>query len=105
MAQERILSELVQELCDAKKNGALYISVVETSEDLIRIYFGDGLIYHMRYGTAIGNDCLDILEYYNLYSATFFEGISAPDKPAPDLPSTRDILARIRTVDKKVKVK
>jgi hypothetical protein len=102
---EKILSELVDELHDAKKNGALYISVVETSEDLIRIYFKDGLIYHMRYGTAIGRDCLDILEYYNLYSATFFEGIQAPDKPATDLPTTGEMLARIRTLDKKVKIR
>jgi len=54
---------------------------------------------------ALGNDCLDILEYYNLYSATFFEGIKAPDKPAADLPSTDKIMARIKLMNKKIKVK
>jgi hypothetical protein len=105
MAEERMLGEVMRELYDKKKSGALYVSVIETSEDLIRIYFEKGEIYHLRYGTAIGNDCLDILEFYGLYSATFFEGISAPDTHAKDLPTTREIVARITGFDKKVKVR
>ncbi len=105
MADERMLGDVMRELSRSKKSGALYVSVVETSEDLVRIYFEDGNIYHMRYGTAVGNDCLDILEYYNLYSATFFEGIKAPDKPAPDLPASETIISKIAGFAKKVKVK
>jgi hypothetical protein len=105
MAEERTLGEVMRELSDKKKSGALYVSVVATSEDLIRIYFEKGEIYHLRYGTAVGNDCLDILEYYDLYSATFFEGISAPDAAAKDLPLTGQIIARISGLDKKVKVR
>ena len=105
MESELFFADVIEDLLRAKKNGALYVAVVETSEDLIRMYFKDGQIYHLRYGTALGNDCLDILEYYNLYSATFFEGIKAPDKPAADLPSTQNIMARIRLMNKKVKLK
>jgi hypothetical protein len=105
MGEERYFADIIQELLSDKKNGALYVSVVETSEDLVRIYFKNGQLYHLRYGTAIGKDCLDILEFYNLYSAIFFEGITAPDRPAEDLPSTKEILSRIRQMDKKVKVK
>ncbi len=105
VGEERVFADLIQDLLNAKKNGALYISVVETSEDIVRMYFKDGQIYHLRYGTAIGRDCLDILEYYNLYSATFFEEIKAPDKPATDLPSTAEMLSRIRRMNKMVKVK
>lgn len=104
-AEERLLGDVMLELYDKKKSGALYVSVVETSEDLIRIYFEKGEIYHLRYGTAIGNDCLDILEFYELYSATFFEGITAPDAPAKDLPPTRSIIARINGLNKKVKAR
>lgn len=104
-AEARMLGEVMQELYDKKKSGALYVSVVETSEDLIRIYFENGEIYHLRYGTAVGNDCLDILEFYELYSATFFEGIGAPDAPAKDLPSTREIITRITGFNKKVKAR
>lgn len=105
MESEQFFADVIQNYLSAKKNGALYVSVVETSEDLVRIYFKDGQIYHLRYGTALGKDCLDILEYYNLHSATFFEGITAPDKPAADLPSTQQIMARIRLMNKKIKVK
>lgn len=105
MGEERYFADVIQDLLNEGKNGALYISVVETSEDLVRMYFKNGQIYHLRYGTAIGADCLDILEYYNLYSATFFEGIKAPDKPAADLPPTKELLSRIRRLDKKIKVK
>ena len=105
MESEQLFADVIQKFLDGKKNGALYVAVVETSEDLIRMYFQDGQIYHVRYGTALGNDCLDILEYYNLYSATFFEGITAPDKPAADLPSTQKIMERIRQMNKKVKLK
>ena len=105
MNEERLLADFIKELTRAKKSGALYVSVVETSEDLVRIYFEEGRIYHIRYGTAVGNDCLDILEYYNLYSATFFQGIKAPDKPATDLPSSEAIVAKIASFKKTVKVK
>ena len=105
MAEEQLFVNVIRDILSSKKNGALYVSVVETSEDLVRMYFKDGQIYHLRYGTAIGNDCLDILEFYGLYSATFFEGIKAPDKPAADLPSTNEILSRIEKMNKKVKVK
>jgi hypothetical protein len=104
MGKEQLFAEVIQDILTAKKNGALYVNIVETSEDILRIYFRDGQIYHCRYGTAIGNDCLDILDYYNLYSATFFEGIKAPDKPPTDLPPTKEILTKIRQLNKKVKV-
>ena len=105
MAQERMFTDVIRELAEHKKSGALYVSVIETSEDLIRIYFEKGEIYHLRYGSAIGVDCLVILEYYNLYSATFFEGIKAPDTPAKNLPKTNAIIAKLSRFDKKVKVR
>jgi hypothetical protein len=95
----------MREIHDKKKSGALYVSVVATSEDLIRIYFEKGEIYHLRYGTAIGNDVLDILEYYDLYSATFFDGIRAPDAASKDIPPTTTILAKITGLNKMVKVR
>ncbi|MCK9418746.1 MAG: DUF4388 domain-containing protein [Nitrospirae bacterium] len=104
MEQEQLFADVIQDILTARKNGALYVNIRETSEDILRMYFKEGQIYHLRYGTAIGNDCLDILDYYNLYSATFFEGITAPDKPPADLPSTKEILAKIRQLNKKVKV-
>ena len=105
MSQERLFADVLQELYERKKTGALYVSIVETSEDLVRIYFLDGAIYHVRYGSAVGKDCLDILEYYNLWGATFFEGIDAPGNAKSLLPDTKMIIEQIRKLNKKVKVK
>ncbi len=105
MANERLLADVLKDLHDEKKTGAIYVSVVETSEDLIRIYLDTGDIYHIRYGTAIGKDCLDILEYYNLWNATFFAGIRAPGELAKDLPDTERIIDLARKTNKTVKVK
>lgn len=103
---EQPFADVLQDLRHARKTGALYISMVETSEDLLRIYFRNGDIYFVRYGTASGKDCLDILEYYNLWSATYFEGIEAPKgSVSADLPKTQEIISQIRALNKNVKVK
>ncbi len=106
MAQEKQIGEVLQDLYGAKKSGALYISIVEQSEDLFRVYFKDGAIYHIRYGSAQGKDCLDLLEYYTLYSATWFDAITSPgDAKSTDLPSMESIIAAVKRLDKKVKVR
>jgi hypothetical protein len=106
MAEEKLFADVIQGIYEAKKNGALYVSTVEASEDLFRVYFKNGEIYHIQYGSASGNDCLDIVEYYTLHSATFFEGIRAPERtPSMNLPPTKIIIALLRRLDKKVKVR
>ena len=90
---------------EREEEGALYIRIVEKSEDMVRFYFQSGEIYHVRYGSAIGNDCLDILQFYSFETASFYEGISAPDKPAKDLPSTDEIIARFRKAGQSVKTR
>jgi hypothetical protein len=106
MAEEKLFADLIEGIYGEKKTGALYVSTVETSEDLFRIYFKNGEIYHMRYGSASGSDCLDIVEYYTLHSATFFEGIRAPERiPSMNLPPTRIIITLLRGFGKKVKIR
>jgi len=105
MAQVKLFADLLQELRSGKKNGALYISIAEKSEDMARFYFRDGELYHVRYGTAIGNDCLDVMEFYTMNSASFYEGITATDTPAKDLPTTADIIDRFRKSGQSVKAR
>jgi hypothetical protein len=104
MARERLVADLLQELLLAKKNGAVYFTVKEQSEDMARLYFRKGELYHVRYGSAAGRDCLDILHYYTLTSASFFEGIIAVDAPAKGLPPTDAIIAWFRRTGQIVKV-
>ncbi len=105
MAQVKLFADLLQELRSGRKNGALYISIAEKSEDMARFYFRNGELYHVRYGTAIGNDCLDIMEFYTMNSASFYEGITAPDTPAKDLPATDAVIARFRKNAQSVKAR
>ena len=102
MPTELDFADILQELYDTKKTGALYVRIVETSEDLYRLFFKDGKICHVRYGSAVGKDCLDILEYYTLAGATYFDGINAPNLTTTDLPDTEQIISMIRGLNKKV---
>ena len=102
MKTELYFADIVQQLHDAKRTGALYIRILETSEDLYRIFFDNGNICQIRYGSAVGRDCLDIIEYYNLVAATFFDGIKVPDCAATDLPDTEQIISTFRCFNKKV---
>jgi hypothetical protein len=95
MARDILFGDLLHEMVQGRKTGALYVSIVEASEDMVRFYFRNGEIYHLRYGSAIGKDCLDIIEFYSLGSASFYEGFVAPDKPAENLPKTEDIIAQL----------
>ncbi len=104
MAKEEYFSDVMEDLYKTRKSGALFINVVESSEDLIRIYFNDGEIYYITYGSAIGQDALDIIEYYNLKNATFFEGLKAPEDIAIMKISTKKFIAAMKKTFKKVKL-
>jgi hypothetical protein len=65
------------------------------------MFFKNGNICHVRYGSAVGKDCLDILEYYTLAGATFFDGINAPALTS-DLPNTEQIISMMRGFKMKV---
>ena len=66
MAALTLFADVLQEYSSGKKTGALFVSGVETSENLIRFFFKDGGIYHLSYGPITGKDLLDILDCYNL---------------------------------------
>jgi hypothetical protein len=105
MAEERLLADVLRDIQQEQRSGALYISMVETSEDLLRIYFEKGRIYHLQYGSASDRECLDILEYYKFYSSTYFDGIKAPGSPHADLPPTAEIIEKFTRMNKTVKIR
>jgi len=104
MAKEQYFADLIEEIYKTKKNGSLFVNVIESSEDLIRIYFKDGEIYYISYGSAIGQDALDIIEYYTLLNATFFEGLAAPEGIVPSKFPTKKFIASMKNTNKKVRV-
>lgn len=104
MAKEEYFSDVLQDLHKTRKNGALFVNVVESSEDLIRIYFHNGEIYYVTYGSAIGQDALEIIEYYTLRNATFFENLNAPEDIAILKLSTDKFITMMKKTFKKVRV-
>lgn len=101
MTSERLLADVLQGYCEAKKTGAIYISVMETSENLVRFYFKDGELCHLSYGPVKDRECLDILACYDFGKAVFFEGLKPPALSS-DLPKTAEIIAVIKQQNKKV---
>lgn len=83
MPKNRYFAHVLQEMYDARRTGAYFITLKETSEDLFKIYIKDGELASVTYGSAVGQDALEILEYYNLQNGTFFEGFTVPAGIAP----------------------
>lgn len=104
MAKIRSFAAVLKEFHEAKKSGQLFVLVVESSEDLFRIYLKSGEIYYVSYGSAIGQDALDIIEYYTLDNATFLEGSVAPAGAAAIKVQTQKFISLMDKADKKVRV-
>jgi len=104
MARDRIFAEVLQELLDAKRSGSFFINVKESSEDLIRLYIKNGELDAITYGFAKGEDVMDIIEYYTLQNATYFNGLAAPsDVLSMKLPMKKFIGA-MRKANKTIRV-
>ena len=101
MAVLREFADVLQDFHEKKKNGALFVSVAVTSENLIRFYFRDGEIYHLCYGTTSDRECLDILDCYDLDKAVYFDGMKSAIASS-GLPRTRDLITQIRRKGKNV---
>ncbi len=104
MARMRSFADVLRELHKAKKSGQLFVLVQESSEDLIRIYLKNGEIYYVSYGSATGQDALDIIEYYTFDNATFLEGSAPPAGVATSNFQTEKFIALMEKADKKVRV-
>lgn len=104
MAKIRDFADMLKEFHEARKSGQLFVKVVESSEDLIRIYLKNGEIYYVSYGSAIGQDALDIIEYYTFDTATFVEGSAAPAGTAASKFQTEKFISLMRKADKSVRV-
>jgi hypothetical protein len=83
--------------------GALYLSVVDASENLDRFYFKDGSIYNISYEPVKDKECLDILDCYCMGKIIYFGGMKSV-RVSAGLPPTDEIIAMIRRIGKQVQV-
>lgn len=91
----KVLGDVLHEYHGEKKSGALFLAVKEKSENLVRIFFHEGLIRHMSYGPCSGKDCLEIVDCYEFTTAYFVKDMKSP-AVSNDLPSTPEIIERFR---------
>lgn len=104
MAKDMFFADLLRDLYNTKKTGQLFVNVLQSSEDLIRIYIRRGEIYYFSYGSAIGQDAIDVVEYYTFGNATFLEGSLAPAGTAASRFSTSKFIEMMRKSYKRVRV-
>ena len=95
MAVLKQLADVLQGYYTGKKTGALFVSIAEASENLVRFYFKDGNIYSLSYGPVKDRECLDILCCYTFGKAVYFDGMKSPSASA-DLPNTPDIITLVK---------
>ena len=103
MARELLLADVLEECCRENSTGALFISVPEANENLIRFYLKDSEICYLSYGEIKDRDCLTAVECQDLGKAVYFEGIKAP-VVSSTLPKTDEIIASLRQSGKRVLV-
>jgi hypothetical protein len=103
VATLKLFADVLQECHTEKKTGALFVTVAEASENLIRFYFKDGNIYSISYGQAKDKECIEILDCYDLGKTVYFDGLKAPSA-TPGLPSTEEIITTVRKSGKQVQV-
>ncbi len=101
MAIQKLFADVLEDCHAGKKTGALFVSVTEASENLIRFYFKEGNIYSVSYGPVKDRECLDILDCYDLGKVVYFDGLKTP-AGSPGLPSTEEIIKNARKSGKTV---
>lgn len=93
-------ADVLERIHREKKTGLLNITVRQSSQYLVRVYFREGNISRLSYGPLSGKECLDLLDCYDFGKAVFFEGMKAPN----DLPATENIISQVRNGGKTIEI-
>ncbi len=98
---EKSLAEILADIARAKQTGILSLSV-KNDPSLFKIFFRDGAVYHLTYGTCKDMECVSNLAKLDLDTGFLHLGATV-DKSSASIPATDEIIARIKSADKKVK--
>jgi hypothetical protein len=94
------LDSVVSDLSQKKKTGMLSVMVKVTNQ-LFKIYFSDGEIYHLFYGDRRNSDCFIDFEKIEFSDCFFFSGAKANSNERINIP-TSEIVRRIKAANKTV---
>ncbi len=99
-----LLAEVIERCHRDKKTGLLNISVLQSPNFPVRIYFQNGEINRFTFGPLTGLECFEYLEHYDLGTVNYLDGMETPRGFDEKLP-TKAIITSIREMGKTVKIK
>lgn len=94
------LDTVISDFSQKKKTGMLSVMVKVTNQ-LFKIYFADGEIYHLFYGDRRNAECFIDFEKIEFSDCFFFSGAKANTNERINLP-TSEIIRRIKAANKSV---
>jgi len=97
------IANVVTNIYLGKKTGLLTLRIVQ-SNNLYKIFFREGQIYHISYGNKKGAECLSNIDSMDFSVCSFIADIKL-DMPVASLPSTPDIIKHLEVVDKLVETR
>jgi len=99
---ETLFADVLQELHESRKTGALFVSVVQSKEYLVRFWFEGGEIRRLSYGPLRGKACMELLDCYDFGKAIFYEGMKTTLNTDRQMPRTPGIIVDIRNTGKTI---
>ncbi len=94
------LDSVVSDISQKKKTGMLSV-MVKVSNQLFKIYFADGEIYHLFYGNRKNSDCFSDLDKIEFSDCFFFSGAKSNTSEKINIP-TSEIIRRLKDSNKAV---
>ena len=92
------LADIISEINQSTKTGILSLSV-KNDTSLYKIFFRDGIAYHMTFGTWKDSECLARLGGLNIVMGCFMPGAHVALENA-DLPTTEELIRQIKKTGK-----
>ncbi|HTZ16845.1 MAG TPA: hypothetical protein VMB78_00235 [Dissulfurispiraceae bacterium] len=97
------VANIVTNIHQGRKTGLLTLRVIQ-SNNLFKIFFRDGQIYHISFGNIKGADCLSNIDSMDFSDYSFIADIKL-DIPVGSLPATVDIIKHLEIVEKMLESK
>ncbi len=94
------LDGVVTDISQKKKSGMLSV-MVKASNQLFKIYFVDGEIYHLFYGNCKNSDCFSGLELLEFADCFFLSGAKSNTGERINIPTSK-IIERLKAANKSV---
>ncbi len=97
-----LFADALSRFSEAGETGALFVTVVQSRDSLVRIWFEAGSIRRVSYGPLHGRECLELLDRYDLEYAIFFPGMRTMRPPDDGIPDTDSLISALRSTGRMV---